>query len=130
MSEVKQNFNGQVFAAGSDPEVVPMPKRRRYSREYKLHILAKAERCQPGELGAMLRQEGIYSSTLSRWRQQKEAGKLGGRVDQQKQEVAKTTREFKRLQQENARLRAELAKKEAIIEVQKKLSALLAIVDD
>jgi hypothetical protein len=45
MSKMEQRFDGRVLKAGPDPEVMPMPKRRRYSREYKLHILAKAEQC-------------------------------------------------------------------------------------
>ena len=122
----QQNGQGQR----PDPEVVVGLTRRRFSREYKLRILAEAEQCQWGELGALLRREGLYSSTLSRWRKQKAAGKLDGQAAGRRQEKKEQQQEIKRLQRENARLKAELSKKEAIIEVQKKLSALLAVVDD
>jgi len=55
-----------------------MARRRQFSRAYKVRILAEAEQCQHGEVGALLRREGLYSSVLSRWRQQKAAGRLGG----------------------------------------------------
>lgn len=122
--------NGQGQAQPPDPEVVVGPSRRQFSREYKLRILAEVEQCQRGEIGAVLRREGLYSSTLSRWRKQKAAGKLDGQAAGRGQERKEQQQEIKRLQRENARLKAELRKKEAIIEVQKKLSALLAVVDD
>lgn len=122
--------NGQGQAQPPDPEVVVGPSRRQFSREYKLRILAEVEQCQRGEIGAVLRREGLYSSTLSRWRKQKAAGKLDGQAAGRGQERKEQQQEIKRLQRENARLKAELSKKEAIIEVQKKLSALLAVVDD
>lgn len=113
-----------------DPEVKVVSGRRRYSREYKLRILAEAEQCQHGELGAMLRREGLYYATLSKWRQQQAAGKLDGKARQQQSEAKEQARQLRRLERENARLAAQLAKAEAVIEVQKKLSALLAIVDE
>ena len=122
--------NGQSQPRTPDPEVVVGPTRRQFSRAYKLRILAEVEQCQRGEIGALLRREGLYSSTLSRWRKQKAAGKLDGQVEQTQQETKKQRQEIKRLQRENARLKADLTKKEAIIAVQKKLSALLAVVDD
>jgi transposase-like protein len=122
--------NGQSQSRTPDPEVVVRPTRRQFSREYKLRILAEVEQCQRGEIGALLRREGLYSSTLSRWRKQKAAGKLDSGVEQTQQETKKQRQEIKRLKRENARLKAELTKKEAIIAVQKKLSALLAVVDD
>jgi transposase-like protein len=120
--------NGQSQPRTPDPEVVIGPTRRQFSREYKLRILAEVEQCQRGEIGAVLRREGLYSSTLSRWRKRKAAGKLDGQAAGQ--ERKEQQQEIKRLKRENARLKAELSKKEAIIEVQKKLSALLAVVDD
>lgn len=122
--------NGQRPTQPPDPEVVVGPSRRQFSREYKLRILAEVEQCQWGEIGAVLRREGLYSSTLSRWRKQKAAGKLDGQTAGRGRERKEQQQEIKRLQRENARLKAELSKKEAIIEVQKKLSALLAVVDD
>jgi transposase len=59
----------------SDPEVVPQAKRRRFSAKYKLRILEEAEACrEPGEIGALLRREGLYSSYLTAWRRQREQG--------------------------------------------------------
>ena len=114
-----------------DPEVPAKARRRRFTAQYKLGILEEVDRCtQPGEIGAVLRREGLYSSHLSKWRQQRDAGALAGLtpkkrgrkprpVDPQAQRVAE-------LERENARLRDKLEKAETIIEVQKKLSQLLA----
>jgi len=130
MEQKNQTLNGQGKVAEPDPEVVAMPRRRQYSREYKRRILAEAEQCQHGEVGALLRREGLYYATLSKWRQQQADGKLNGRRDKEKEAEKEQGQEVKRLQRENARLAAQLAKAEAIIEVQKKLSVLLAMVDD
>ena len=118
-----KNGVGPVGKAGS--EVVPLARRRQYSRAYKLRIMAEAEQCRHGEVGTLLRREGLYSSVLSKWRQQKAAGKLDGPNRNEGQKVKDQAKELRRLRRENARLQAQLAKTEAIIEVQKKLSALL-----
>jgi transposase-like protein len=102
-------------------------KRRQYSQAYKRRILTAADNCQQGEVGALLRREGLYHSTLSKWRQQAAEGKLDGRRAQAKTVQSEQARELKRLQQENARLQIRLEKAEAIIEVQKKLSKLLGL---
>ena len=107
-------------------EVIARPVRRRFTAEYKLRILQEADRCAPGELGALLRREGLYSSNLSKWRRQRQAGQLAGlkpkkrgrKVDARAQEVA-------RLERENARLQAQLERAELIMEAQKKLLVLL-----
>jgi transposase-like protein len=114
----------------ADPEVVPMARRRQFSRAYKLRILAEVEQCQRGEVGALLRREGLYSSMLSKWRQQKAAGKLDQPSVSQEQKAEDQAKELRRLQRENAQLQAKLAKAEAIIEVQKKLSALLETMEN
>ncbi len=121
----QQSKNGVGPAGMADPEVVPMASRRQFSRAYKLRILAEVEQCQRGEVGALLRREGLYSSVLSKWRQQKTAGKLDQPTREASQQDKEQAKELRKLQRENARLQAELAKAEAIIEVQKKLSALL-----
>ena len=116
-------------AATPDPEVVPKAQRRRFTAEYKLRILSEAEQCtRPGEIGALLRREGLYSSLLDKWRKQRRRGSLqalapqrrGPKPDLQSAEVA-------RLRSENERLQARLKQAEAIIEVQKKLSSLLGV---
>ena len=125
-----QAKNGAGQAGVTDPEVVPMARRRQFSRTYKLRILAEVEQCQHGEVGALLRREGLYSSMLSKWRQQKAAGKLDQPNVSQEQKAEDQAKELRRLQRENAQLQAQLAKAEAIIEVQKKLSALLETMEN
>ncbi len=63
--------------AALDPELVERARRRRFSAEYKLRILREADACgKPGEIGALLRREGLYSSLLTEWRRQRERGSL------------------------------------------------------
>jgi transposase len=125
-----QSKNRAGQAGVADPEVVPMARRRQFSQAYKRRILAEVAQCQRGEVGALLRREGLYSSMLSKWRQQQAAGKLDEASGNQEQEVEDQAKELRRLQRENARLQAQLAKAEAIIEVQKKLSALLETMEN
>ena len=113
-----------------DPEVCEKPIRRRFSAKYKAGVLREADSCKKlGELGALLRREGLYHSHLTTWRRQREEGTLaalsaktrgrkGRRRDPKEAEI-------KRLQREVDRLKHELNKAETIIEVQKKLSELL-----
>jgi transposase len=113
-------------AGAASEEVVARPTRRRFSASYKLHILQEADRCAPGERGALLRREGLYSSHLTHWRQQRKAGALvalaahkrGPKVDAQAAELAQ-------LQRENAKLQAKLQRADLIIDAQKKLLVLL-----
>ncbi len=125
-----QSKNGAGPASMADPEVVCVAKLRQSSRAYKLRILAEVAQCQRGEVGALLRREGLYSSMLSKWRQQKAAGKLDRSSGSQEQKAKDQAKELRRLQRENAQLQAHLAKAEAIIEVQKKLSALLETMEN
>ena len=117
------NGTRAVMAHEADPEVLPKAERRQFSAEYKLRVLAEADRCnEPGQIGALLRREGLYSSHLSKWRQQRERGALG---QQRGRKADPQTAELKRLQRENERLRSRLERAEHIIEVQKKLAELL-----
>ena len=107
-----------------------MAERRRFSAEKKLRIVEEADACtEPGEIGALLRREGIYWSYLSRWRQARDRGQLTALGGQQRGPKPATeaalSREVTRLRRENERLQARLDQAEAIIEVQKKLSQLL-----
>ena len=112
--------------AGAGSEVVARPARRRFSAEYKLRVLQEAERCGDGELGALLRREGLYSSHLTTWRQQRERGALaalaakkrGPKVDVQAEELA-------RLRRENVKLQTKLQRADLIMDAQKKLLVLL-----
>jgi transposase-like protein len=108
-----------------DPEVPEEIPRRRFTAKYKLDVLKKVDACtQPGELGDLLRREGLYSSNLSTWRRQRDQGVLDamspkkrGRKRIEKNPLAK---ENATLQKENERLRLKLKKAETIIEFQKK----------
>ena len=117
------NGTRAVMVHEPDPEVLPKAERRQFSADYKLRVLAEADRCsEPGQIGALLRREGLYSSHLSKWRQQRERGALG---QQRGRKPDPQTAELKRLQRENERLRSRLERAEHIIEVQKKLAELL-----
>jgi transposase-like protein len=113
--------------AGPDQELVGRPLRRRFSAEYKLRILAEAEACtRSGEIGALLRREGLYSGHLSKWRRQRDAGALEalgrprGRKPTDRREL-----ELAELHRRLARSEAELAKARKVIEIQGNVSALL-----
>lgn len=117
------NGNRPTMTQDPDPQVVPKGERRRFSTEYKLRILAEADQCtEHGQIGALLRREGLYSSHLTTWRRQREQGTLGGKRGRKPDPQSA---EIKRLEQENERLRARLARAEHIIDVQKKLAQLL-----
>jgi transposase len=110
-----------------DPELVERPKRRRYSAEYKLRILREAEACsRPGEVGALLRREGLYTSHLTYWRKQRDAGGLKalgrprGRKPADRRDV-----EIGELRRRLERTEIELEKARKVIEVQGNVSALL-----
>ncbi len=124
--------NEQETTNMPDPEVIPVASRRQYTAKYKLRILEEADRCtKSGELGALLRREGIYSSYLSRWRQAREQGKLAGLSTKKRGPKlaadSSVEKENVRLRRENEYLQARLAQAEMIVDVQKKLSELLGI---
>ncbi|MCP4202273.1 MAG: transposase [bacterium] len=107
-------------------------RRRTFTAKYKLGILEKAEACTKlGEIGKLLRQEGLYSSHLSTWRRQHDEGALAAlrpkKRGRKPRPVTAQSRHVAELERENARLRRKLTQAETIIEVQKKLSQLLGI---
>ena len=112
-------------AVPPDPEVPARHARRRFTTHYKLEILRKADACtRPGQLGALLRKEGLYSSLLVTWRRQREEGltpKKRGR------KVKPVDPQLKKLEQENRQLTRRLQKAEALLAFQKKVSELLQI---
>jgi transposase len=118
-----------------DPEVVPQAKRRRFSAKYKLRILEEADACrESGEIGALLRREGLYSSYLTAWRRQREQGQLDGLSPKKRGRKPSVdealAKELDALKRENQRLESRLQQAETIIEVQKKLSGLLGLTLD
>ena len=124
--------NETVQIEAPDPEVVPTAKRRRFSSEYKSRILEEADACtEPGEIGALLRREGIFSSYLTRWRREREQGQSDALNPKKRGPKASVdealAKEIAQLRRENERLEARLAQAETIIDVQKKLSELLGL---
>jgi transposase-like protein len=114
-----------------NPEVSAIPKRRKFTAQYKLDILKQVDACkdQPGAIGAILRREGLYSSLLTLWRQERDRGALEAL---EKKRGRRATRsplwdEVERLRRENAELKRRLEQAETIIDVQKKISSILGI---
>ena len=109
--------------------MVEKPKRRRFSAEYQLRIVREADACKaPGEVGALLRREGLYSSLLSAWRRQRDAGALASLRSKKRGPKRKAVDpRVSRLERENARLRQQLEQAETIIEIQKKVAGILGI---
>jgi transposase-like protein len=115
-----------------DPEVLEKKPRRKFTTQYKLRILAKADACtMPGQVGALLRSEGLYSSNLTAWRRQREQGilkamapKKRGRKPSEKNPL---TSKVAQLEKANRQLQQKLTRAELIIDAQKKLSEILGI---
>lgn len=117
----------------SETEVTEKAKRRGFSAEYKRKVLAEAEACtKPGELGALLRREGLYSSHLAAWRKAvREHGEVRGLEPKKRGPKAapKDARDARiaELEREKVRLKAELDRARAVIDLQKKLSEILGV---
>jgi transposase-like protein len=125
---------GRVSGAGTqrpDPEVPARARRRTFTAQYKLEMLAAYDAAPEGEKGALLRREGLYSSHIVEWRRARDAGALAGlstprgrpRRDARDDRIA-------RLEQEKRRLEQELAKARFVVEVQAKLHALLETISE
>lgn len=114
--------------SASETEVVARTHRRRFTVSYKLKILQEADSAGPGEVGEILRREGLYSSHLAKWRQQRREGLLFTKKRGPKPKMDDSSRkELARLERENSRLNRRLKQAEQIIEIQKKISDLLGI---
>jgi transposase len=116
----------------ASPELSDRPRRRTFTAKDKLRILAEADRAAAtGGIGAILRREGLYSSALTSWRRQRDAGAIGGLSPAMRgpktAEPNPLATELTRLQQDHARLTQRLTRAEAIIDIQKKVAALLGI---
>jgi transposase len=114
-----------------NPEVLSRAKRRTYTGEYKQKVLVEADAARgSGEIGAVLRRHGLYSSHLTKWRQERKSGILEGLAPQKRGPKSKAnplTAENQKLQRDNERLADRLRKAEIIIDVQKKVAMLLGI---
>ena len=126
---------GDPQVENPDPEVSEKPTRRRYSAEYKLKILRQADKCtKRGELGALLRREGLYSSHLKTWQEQREKGTLHGLAPKKRGRKAipknPLSDELQQLRRENEQLKHKLKQTETIIDVQKKLCEILGTPKD
>jgi len=111
-----------------DPEVEPKAQRRQFSAAYKLQIVQQAETCKGhGQLGALLRREGLYASHLSKWRRAHRQGMLAATRGRKPDPDAELKQQIRRLERDNERLQNRLRQAEAIIEVQKKVSEILGI---
>jgi len=128
--------NGKVLHVNKlsvpDPEVIERPSRRNYSAEYKLRVLQEADTLKnPGEIGALLRREGLYASNIAMWSWQREKGEFEGLSPKKRGPKEKSGEELdkriKELERENRRLKRRLDHAEMIIDVQKKISELSGI---
>ena len=132
--EGARRATGESLAGKSsvpDPQVTAKTERRRFTSKYKLSILDKADQCNGiGEIGALLRREGLYSSHLSHWRKARRDGTLQALAPHKRgpksNPNAAQAREITALQRQVSKLQGELSKAHTIIDVQKKLSTILA----
>jgi transposase-like protein len=108
------------------PEVPERAKRRRFTAEYKLKVVQEADRCSSGEVGALLRREGLYSSHLTVWRRQRDEGALSSLSKRRGRKAKRSPEEIEleRLRKENVGLRERQRQLELIVAAQKKVAAL------
>lgn len=124
------SIDGMGSTATREVEVLAKAERRRFTLEYKRRILQEADACtRPGELGALLRREGLYSSHLAAWRQARARNELDGSSPKKRGPKPRTehpdTKKYLALERENRRLRVRAERAEALVELQKKVAALL-----
>ena len=132
ISSIKETKSIQSIVAVPEPEVRERAVRRRFTAEYKLRILKEAESCKErGQLGALLRREGLYSTNLITWRRQMEKGTLEALSPRKRGPKGKrpdpSARRTAEIERENQRLKKKLRQAETIIDVQKKVSEILQI---
>ena len=126
---VLNDLSGRREAQRPNPEVVARAKRRRFTGEYKQRILTQTDAAKgSGEIGAILRREGLYSSHLTKWRRERKDGILDGLAPQKRGPKSKANplaSENQKLSRDNERLADRLRKAEIVIDVQKKVAMLL-----
>jgi transposase len=129
-SQVPEKMAAGAVLGAPSAEVLARPANRRFSKEYKLRILQEVEHCSEGQIGALLRREGIYSSHLSRWRKKRDQGALAALTPKQRgppSAVNPLAQRVAALERERNRLQARLTQAEAIIDIQKKVGEILGI---
>jgi transposase-like protein len=124
--------SAEMGLVGQETEVTAKARRRQFTAEYKRKVLAEADACtKPGEIGALLRREGLYSSHLVEWRRARESGALAGLAPKKRGPARKVPHPLERkvveLQREVVRLQRRAERAEGLIELQKKVSELLGI---
>lgn len=116
----------------TEVEVVAKGERRRFTAQYKLKVLREADHCkEPGEIGGLLRREGLYWSNLTNWRKQRERGELSGlsgkKRGPQRREKNPLAERVRELERDNLRLKRRAERAEGIVELQKKVSEIFGI---
>ena len=116
----------------TEVEVVAKGERRRFTADYKQKVLREADDCkQPGEIGGLLRREGLYRSNLTNWRKQRERGELVGlsarKRGPQRREKNPLAERVRELERDNLRLKRRAERAEGIVELQKKVSEIFGI---
>lgn len=124
--------SADVVFVGQEIEVSSKARRRHFSAEYKRKILAEVDACtKAGEISALLRREGLYSSNLVEWRRARDRGALAALTPKKRGPAAKVAHPLERkvaeLQRDNVRLQRRVERAEALVELQKKVSELLGI---
>ncbi len=129
-SDEAPGVEANALVSRPDPEVVSKPKRRRFTAEYRLRILEEVERCTgAGEVGQVLRREGLYSSHLANWRKARREGALRGLASKKRGAKPKASNplepKVRELEAKVARLEKDLHKAHTILDVQEKVAGLL-----
>jgi transposase len=128
----ERSGGGSTSEAAPSNEVLAKPERRRFTAEYKRQVLREADACKkPGELGALLRREGLYTSHLSAWRRARERGEISGLAPKKRGRKARQRHErderIVELERDVQKLKKRAERAEALVEIQKKVSQLLGI---
>ncbi len=129
-SDEVPSVGARASSGGPDPEVLAKPKRRRFTAEYRLRILEETDRCTgAGEVGQLLRREGLYSSHLANWRKARREGALRGLRSKKRGAKPKASNplepKVRELEAKVARLEKDLHKAHIILDVQEKVAGLL-----
>ena len=132
VGELGFGAGGRAAPSGvPDPELVEQAKRRKFTAKYKLEVLAAYDAAEPGEKGAILRREGLYSSHIVDWRRARDSGALAGPARPRGRPAADPRdAQITRLRKEKAQLEQELAKARFVVDVQAKLQALLETISE